>query len=225
MNITQCFSPNHDERKLPISLIVLHYTGMQTGQAALERLCDPEAKVSAHYLVEENGQVFQLVADDRRAWHAGASYWNSILDVNSASIGIEIVNPGHEFGYRPFPALQVGAVISLAASLQRRHQVMPWNVVGHSDIAPTRKQDPGELFPWRELAAANLGLWPHPGNWPDDGREFHTLLNTFGYDVRDVDAAIQAFHRHYHPERLGHAPDAESRRRVLSLLAQKRGLA
>lgn len=214
-------SPNRDARTLPVSLIVLHYTGMRTGAEALARLCDPAARVSAHYLIDEDGTVHALVDEAHRAWHAGVSYWHSIFDVNSASIGIEIVNPGHEFGYRPFPAVQIGALIDLAARIRERHAITPWGVIGHSDVAPARKMDPGELFPWRELAAASLGLWPAPGGQPDDGRPFADLLGAYGYDVRDAPAAETAFHRHFYPERLGQPADGESRRRLLSLLAQK----
>ncbi len=215
-------SPNWDERTVPVSLMVLHYTGMPTGAEALARLCDPLSRVSAHYLIDEDGTVHALVDEAHRAWHAGVSYWHSIFDVNSASIGIEVVNPGHEFGYRPFPAVQIGALIDLAVKIRERHAIAPWGVVGHSDVAPARKTDPGELFPWRELAAASLGLWPRPGAQSDDGRAFSQLLNAYGYDVRDADAAVTAFHRHFYPERLGQSADAESRRRLLSLLAQKR---
>jgi N-acetylmuramoyl-L-alanine amidase len=214
-------SPNRDVRQLPVSLLVLHYTGMRSAAEALERLCDPAAKVSAHYLIDEDGTVHSLVDEAQRAWHAGLSCWHSICDVNSASIGIELVNPGHEFGYRPFPAAQIGALIALGAEIRQRHAILPWGVIGHSDVAPTRKNDPGELFPWRELAAASLGLWPRPGPVADDGRPLGALLSAYGYDVRDQAAAVTAFHRHFYPERLGQAADAESRRRVLSLLAQK----
>jgi N-acetylmuramoyl-L-alanine amidase len=214
-------SPNWDVRTLPVSLLVLHYTGMPTAAEALARLCDPAAKVSAHYLVDVDGTVHDLVDEAHRAWHAGLSYWHSIFDVNSASIGIEIVNPGHEWGYQPFPPQQIGAVIDLGSRIRERHQIPPWGVIGHSDVAPARKIDPGELFPWRELAAASLGLWPRPGQQADDGRAFPALLNAYGYDVRDEDAAVTAFHRHFYPDRLGQPADRESRRRVLSLLAQK----
>ncbi|NNE58779.1 MAG: N-acetylmuramoyl-L-alanine amidase [Hellea sp.] len=160
MKIKSAPSPNFDDRQLPISCLVLHYTGMETGKAALDRLRDPEAKVSAHYLVEEDGKVFQLVDEENRAWHAGVSSWQGITDMNSASIGIEIVNGGHDFGLPDFPLVQIKAVIELSKAILGRHNISAQNVVGHSDIAPGRKQDPGEKFPWAELAASGVGLWP-----------------------------------------------------------------
>jgi N-acetylmuramoyl-L-alanine amidase len=139
-------------------MVVLHYTGMQTMQEALDRLCDPAAEVSAHYLIDEDGTVIRLVPEEKRAWHAGRSYWRGITDVNSASIGIEIVNPGHEFGYRPFTDAQMESLIPLLSSIMARHNIEPANVVGHSDVAPARKQDPGELFEWELLARYGLAL-------------------------------------------------------------------
>ena len=159
-------SPNFDLRKTPPDMIVLHYTGMRTGEAALARLRDPEAKVSSHYLVEEDGRVFTLVAEERRAWHAGASFWKGERDVNGRSVGVEIVNPGHEFGYRPFPEAQIAAVIELVAEIRTRWTVEDGAIVGHSDVAPERKQDPGELFPWKRLAQAGHGLWAEPAAAP-----------------------------------------------------------
>jgi len=138
MNMIETPSPNFDTRSLPVSLIVLHYTGMESAQAAIDRLRDPEAKVSAHYLVAEDGQILRMVAEDMRAWHAGKSRWRGIEDVNSASIGIEIVNPGHELGYRPFMEEQIDAVVRLVAYITERHGITRGNVVGHSDIAPAR---------------------------------------------------------------------------------------
>ena len=151
-------SPNFDERALPVSMIVLHYTGMPDAQGALDRLTSPEARVSAHYLVDEDGTIYRLVDESKRAWHAGKSRWRGITDVNSASVGIEIVNPGHEFGYRPFPDEQVASLIPLVADIKDRHGIGRGNVVGHSDIAPSRKEDPGELFPWDALAKRRLAL-------------------------------------------------------------------
>lgn len=155
-------SPNHDARPAgePVDTIVLHYTGMRDARAALERLRDPEAHVSAHYVVEEDGTVWRLVPEDRRAWHAGVSHWRGRTGLNGRSIGIEIVNPGHEWGYRPFPALQMAAVCELCLGILARHPVAPRDVVAHSDIAPDRKQDPGEFFDWAGLAANGVGLWP-----------------------------------------------------------------
>lgn len=145
-------------------MLVLHYTGMESCDAALDRLCDPDHDVSAHYLIDEDGTIYRLVADEKRAWHAGASYWRSETDVNSASLGIELVNPGHEFGYRPFPDAQISALIQLSSDLIAKYQIPAAGVVGHSDIAPGRKMDPGELFPWERLASSGIGLWSNATN-------------------------------------------------------------
>ena len=158
MNLIEAPSPNFNSRTAPPDILVLHYTGMQTGQEALDRLRDPEAKVSSHYLVEEDGRVFRLVAEERRAWHAGVSSWRGQTDINGASIGIEIVNPGHDWGYRAFPEAQIAAVIDLVGDIRGRWTIEDRNIVGHSDVAPERKTDPGELFPWKRLAEAGHGL-------------------------------------------------------------------
>lgn len=187
---------------LPVSMVVLHYTGMRTGAEALERLCDPRAKVSAHYLIDEHGTVTALVPEDKRAWHAGRSYWRGITDINSASIGIELVNPGHEWGYRPFPDAQMEALLPLLADIVDRHGVSPTNVVGHSDIAPARKTDPGELFDWQRLARLRLALpIPKPKMWLvyDNPGAFFLALERFGYDISDGPAAVRAFQRRWRP--------------------------
>ncbi|PHR92120.1 MAG: N-acetylmuramoyl-L-alanine amidase [Robiginitomaculum sp.] len=160
MKITQTPSPNHDARTLPVSLLVLHYTGMETGQAALERMCAGAAKVSAHYMVAEDGHISQLVDESRRAWHAGLSEWAGESNINSASIGIEIVNGGHDYGLPDFPDVQIEALMSLCRDIQTRHNISLFGLVAHSDIAPERKQDPGEKFPWQKLAAHGIGYWP-----------------------------------------------------------------
>lgn len=217
-------SPNFDEREQPITMIVLHYTGMQDAQSAIDRLCDPDAKVSCHYLVDEDGTVVEMVPEDKRAWHAGKSYWRDWSDINSASIGIEIVNPGHEFGYRPFPDAQIDAVVRLVAEIKDRHQITRGNVVGHSDIAPARKRDPGELFPWYRLARLRLAL-PRPTKnlldpqWTEGG--FLLALERFGYDVTDKMAAIVAFQRRFRPELVDGEIDAECRMILLALLLPK----
>ena len=221
MDVTQCPSPNFDERKLPVSMIVLHYTGMPDAEGALARLTSPEAKVSAHYLVKEDGEVIQLVDEENRAWHAGNSYWRGITDVNSASVGIEIVNPGHEFGYRNFPDEQIASVIPLVADIKERHGIGRGNIVGHSDIAPARKEDPGELFPWGALAKRRLAL-PSPTRdlmdpyWTDAG--FLLALERFGYDVTDTQKAVIAFQRRFRPDLIDGIIDGECRAKLLALL-------
>jgi N-acetylmuramoyl-L-alanine amidase len=217
-------SPNFDARALPVSLIVLHYTGMRTAEAAIARLADPEAKVSAHYVVDEDGQVIRMVAEEHRAWHAGRAHWREIDDVNSASIGIEIVNPGHEFGYRAFPDAQIDAVIRLVMEVKDRYEITRGNVVGHSDIAPARKRDPGELFPWHRLARLRLAL-PRPTKnlmdpeWTEAG--FLLALERFGYEVTEKMAAIMAFQRRFRPELIDGEVDAECRMILLALLLPK----
>lgn len=217
-------SPNFDDRLLPVSMIVLHYTGMQDAESAIARLCDPAAKVSCHYLVAEDGTVLRMVPEDKRAWHAGASHWREIDDCNSASIGIEIVNPGHDWGYRPFPDEQMSALIPLVADIKQRHHVTRGDVVGHSDIAPARKRDPGELFPWHSLARLRLAL-PRPTknlvdpHWTGGG--FCLALERFGYDVTDRMAAIMAFQRRFRPELVDGEIDAECRMLLLALLLPK----
>jgi N-acetylmuramoyl-L-alanine amidase len=217
-------SPNFDARALPVSMVVLHYTGMIDGASAIARLADPEAKVSAHYVVAEDGQVVRMVDEAHRAWHAGRSWWRGTSDINSASIGIEIVNPGHEFGYRPFPEAQIEAVIELLAGIMERHSITRGNVVGHSDVAPARKEDPGELFPWYRLARLRLAL-PRPTknlmdpHWSDAG--FLLALERFGYDVADGVAAVRAFQRRFRPEMIDGIIDGECRAILLGLLLPK----
>jgi N-acetylmuramoyl-L-alanine amidase len=224
MTIIETPSPNFNERRLPVSMIVLHYTGMVDGGAALERLCDPVAEVSSHYLIDEDGTIHRLVAEEKRAWHAGKSRWRGIEDVNSASIGIELVNPGHEFGYRPYTEEQIDALVPLLSAIKERHGITRGNVVGHSDIAPMRKQDPGELFPWNRLARVRLAL-PRPTKnlmdpgWSDAG--FLVALERFGYDVTDKLAAIVAFQRRYRPELIDGTIDGECRCILLALLLPK----
>ncbi|MFZ5729719.1 MAG: N-acetylmuramoyl-L-alanine amidase [Pseudomonadota bacterium] len=235
MDIIPAPSPNFNERHVPPDLIVLHYTGMATGQGALDRLRDPEAKVSSHYLVEEDGRIFSLVAEERRAWHAGVSFWKGETDVNGRSIGIEIVNPGHDLGYRPFPEAQIAAVIDLIADIRTRWTVTDARIIGHSDVAPSRKIDPGELFPWRRLAEAGHGLWveppPAPGPALAEGEEgagvfaLQAGLTRLGYDCApsgrfDAGTAtiVSAFQRHWRPEKVDGVADGETRARLIALL-------
>jgi N-acetylmuramoyl-L-alanine amidase len=216
-------------------MIVLHYTGMVDGPSALARLRDPQAKVSAHYVVEEDGRVFELVPEARRAWHAGKSFWRGETDINAASVGVEIVNPGHEFGYRPFPEAQIAAVIALLADIRSRWTIPDERILGHSDVAPDRKTDPGELFPWRTLAEAGHGLWVDPPAAPgaalaegDEGLGVLALragLARLGYDCPLTDrfdgglaVIVRAFQRHWRPERLDGVADGETRSRLMALL-------
>lgn len=235
MKPTQAPSPNFDARTGPPDMLLLHYTGMPTGEAAMARLRDPDAKVSAHYVVEEDGRVFALVPEERRAWHAGASFWKGRTDINAASIGIEMVNPGHEFGYRPFPAAQVAAVIALAADIRTRWTIPDARILGHSDVAPDRKEDPGELFPWNELAAAGHGLWAEPPPAPgaplaegDEGPGVFALqagLTRLGYDCAPsgvyeprTATIVRAFQRHWRPAKVDGVADGETRARLMAIL-------
>lgn len=217
-------SPNHGPRTGGvIDMLVLHYTGMRSAQEALQRLCDKESDVSAHWLVEEDGTLHALVPEDRRAWHAGVSSWRGRTDINSRSIGVEIVNPGHEFGYRPFPEAQMEAVVDLCRAILTRHPTIPArNVVGHSDVAPLRKEDPGELFDWKRLAAGGIGLWPVPAEavptaQPESIHQVQDALARIGYATPrsgqlddPTHRAIVAFQRHYRPADLSGIPDAET---------------
>lgn len=196
-----------------IDMLVIHYTGMQSAQAALERLCDPASEVSAHYLIDEAGEVHALVDEANRAWHAGVSSWRGKPDVNSRSIGIELVNPGHEFGYRPFPAAQMASLAELSRGILSRWPIPARNVVGHSDVAPRRKQDPGELFDWYWLAQRGVGLWPKGmplSRSPSQVGEAAALLAEYGYDIADPKAALVAFQRHFRPLSCDGDADAET---------------
>lgn len=217
-------SPNFDERALPVSMVVLHYTGMQSAADALERMCDAKAKVSAHYMIDEDGQVTALVPEDKRAWHAGKSYWRGITDVNSASVGIELVNPGHEWGYRPFPDAQMEALLPLLADIVDRHGISPTNVVGHSDVAPARKEDPGELFDWERLARLRLALpipTPKMRLVYDNPGAFYLALERFGYDISDGRAAVRAFQRRWRPKLIDGEIDGQIGGLLFELLLER----
>jgi N-acetylmuramoyl-L-alanine amidase len=217
-------SPNCDDRALPVSMVVLHYTGMRSGEEALERLTDAKAKVSAHYLIDEDGTVTRLVPEQKRAWHAGKSYWRGITDVNSASVGIELVNPGHEWGYRPFPDAQMEALIPLLAAIMQRHGIAPANVVGHSDVAPARKEDPGEPFDWERLASYKLVLptpKPRISLVYDEPGPFFLALERFGYDIADGHAAIRAFQRRWRPRIIDGELDGEIGALLFELLLER----
>jgi N-acetylmuramoyl-L-alanine amidase len=219
-------SPNFGERTLPINMLVLHYTGMQSGAAAIDWLANPASKVSAHYVVDEDGQVVYMVREEQRAQHAGLSYWRGITDCNSASIGIEIVNPGHEFGYRPFPEAQMDSVTRLVAELVKTYNIQPRNVVGHSDVAPARKEDPGELFDWGRLARLGFAV-PRPTEklvdpgWTDAA--FLLALERYGYGVAERRAAVVAFQRRFRQENIDGVIDGECRAILWSLLLAYEG--
>jgi N-acetylmuramoyl-L-alanine amidase len=210
-------SPNCDARALPVSMVVLHYTGMPSAAEAEARMCDATCKVSAHYMIGEDGEVVRLVPEHKRAWHAGRSYWRGITDVNSASIGIELVNPGHEWGYRAFPEAQMQALLPLLARIVRDYDLPRANVVGHSDVAPARKEDPGELFDWPGLAAEGVGLWPEAGEPAGDPLG---LLGAIGYRTDlPLPVLLRAFQRHWRPERVDGAADAGTLARLAGVAA------
>lgn len=228
-------SPNFDNRVSPPDMIVLHYTGMRTGDEALARMTDPAAKVSAHYMVEEDGRVFSLVSEERRAWHAGVAFWKGATDINAASIGIELVNPGHEFGYRAFPDAQIEALIELMDDIRSRWTVPENRILGHSDVAPSRKTDPGELFPWKRLAQAGHGVWVEPNGAPgaplaegDEGAGVFAMqagLTRIGYDCApsgqfdaNTTTVVRAFQRHWLQTRVDGVADGETRARLVAVL-------
>jgi N-acetylmuramoyl-L-alanine amidase len=217
MRRTERPSPNHDARPdgAAIDMLVLHYTGMENGAAALDRLCDPAAKVSAHYAIDEDGTVYAMVPEARRAWHAGVSWWGGDTNINTRSIGIELVNPGHEFGYRAFPEAQIAALTTLCHGILMRHPIPSARVLGHSDVAPARKDDPGELFPWERLARAGIGLWPIS----QDSNLGAEALCRYGYDPGAGEQKIvTAFQRHFRPAKIDGVWDRECARLLQSLL-------
>ena len=235
MNITFTPSPNFNERKTDVSMIVLHYTGMESGESALERMCNEDAKVSAHFMVWEDGKVSQLVGEDKRAWHAGVGGWQGDTDINSCSIGIEIVNGGHNFplaggSLPPYPDIQIQSLIALCDYLRATHVVPQTRIVGHSDIAPARKDDPGEHFPWQTLAENGLGIWPDldtdieketlligtgllPGDSGAPVSRLQADLKAIGYGIKETGAyddatatIVKAFQRRWVQDRVsGHA--------------------
>lgn len=234
-------SPNHDARPhgRTIDMLILHYTGMTSATAALDRLCDPAAKVSAHYVIDEDGTTVRLVPDARRAWHAGVASWRGWTDINARSLGVELVNPGHEFGYRSFPAAQMASLATLARRLVETHGIPARHVLGHADVAPARKADPGELFPWQSLAEAGIGLWPAmrpvqgemglvlgPGDGGAPVKELQGILADFGYGVEATGtydsgtrAVVTAFQRHFRPRRWDGIADPETAQLAYAVLA------
>ncbi len=223
LKIVSLPSPNFSSRaSAKVSLLVLHYTGMKSVREALDRLCDRQAKVSAHYVIDEDGTAYRMVDEEHCAWHAGVSYWQGHRNVNNISIGIEIVNPGHEFGYRPFPKAQMEAVAEICKDIIFRHAISADNVVGHSDVAPMRKEDPGELFDWKWLAGQGVGLWPQHGyREMEEWKPVIARLVEYGYEEPQDDAGmrkiITAFQRHFRPSRLDGVWDTECEELLASL--------
>ncbi len=231
-------SPNHDERPpgRDITILLVHYTGMPSPGQALERLCDPASRVSSHYLIGEDGALYRLVDESRRAWHAGVARWAGESDINGCSIGIELVNPGHEFGYRDFPEAQMVALEQLCRGILARHPIPAHRVLGHSDVAPGRKRDPGELFDWARLAAAGIGYWParrppaggdtlKPGDQGDGVKTFQDSLARLGYGIeahgrydQATIAVVTAFQRHFVPGKIDGVADGETRAMLEAVL-------
>ena len=234
-------SPNHGSRApgCAIDMVLLHYTGMRDGSSAIEWLCNPVSQVSSHYVVEEDGTILQLVPDERRAWHAGRSSWAGETDINSVSIGIEIVNGGHDYDLPAFPQPQIEAVTRLCRALTLRYRIAPERVLAHSDVAPARKRDPGERFPWAQLAAAGVGHWVEawptaPGPIPalqnvPNIRAVQHALAAYGYGVdctgcddEATETVVRAFQRHFRPMRVDGRADAALLRLLTDLTRTRR---
>lgn len=233
-------SPNFDDRNehSKINILLMHYTGMKTAQDALDIMCNPEKSVSAHYMVYEDGEIVNLVPEEKRAWHAGISCWHGISSLNHTSIGIEIVNPGHEWGYVPFPAKQMDSVLELSKGILSRNDIPARNVIAHSDVAPSRKEDPGELFDWGYLAKNGVGLWHNvekvwrggdilnkPGEESSDVAQIQTMLADYGYHIRvdgyyggKTEQIIKAFKRHFSPESINANWDKLTEERLKALI-------
>lgn len=229
LRIVERPSPNFNDRPGPVDMLVMHYTGMPDAEGAMRVLTDPDRqpRVSAHYTLDEDGTVYAHVPEAKRAWHAGISWWRGRNDVNARSIGIEIVNPGHEWGYRPFPPAQIAALLALSKTILSRHDIPAAHVVGHSDVAPGRKTDPGELFPWQLLAGHGIGLWPRPGQAavPNDEAAIAAALRRIGYGVppevdRPLAVVLTEFQRHFRPAQVDGIADLETRQALAGLLPQ-----
>ena len=236
MKVVERPSPNFNERlgRADADILIMHYTGMRSCEEAVARLTSAETKVSSHYTIDEDGTIYAHVPEHLRAWHAGVSSWRGASDINSRSIGIEIVNPGHEFGYRAFPDAQIDAVVRLSKAIVARHPIPARNVIGHSDIAPGRKTDPGELFPWKRLADAGLGLWVEAksgknlplarGMTGDRVAELQSAFARFGYGVDAngsfdewTETVVGAFQRHFRPANFDGIADAQTQAQLRAL--------
>ncbi|MEM9469094.1 MAG: N-acetylmuramoyl-L-alanine amidase [Pseudomonadota bacterium] len=204
MKIISKPSPNFDERHgVKPEFLIFHYTGMETAKTAIDRLTNQESKVSSHYTIDEDGTAYQHVDEEKRAWHAGVSAWQNVQNINSYSVGIELVNKGHEFGYHDFPSSQLDSLKELSLTIMKRHDILAENILGHSDIAPDRKQDPGERFPWQEFAKKGIGIWPSVSD--EDmvkatSIDVFQALKDFGYYAQNQQNALIAFQRHFVPE-------------------------
>lgn len=240
VRVSPNFGPRRDDMRP--DMIILHYTGMVSGTAAEAWLCDPASEVSSHYIVHEDGRVVQMVRESDRAWHAGRSWWRGVTDVNSCSIGVEIANPGHAFGYPDFPLAQIAAVIELCQGISTRHGILPERVLAHSDVAPGRKVDPGEKFPWRLLAEHGIGHFVDPaphregpvlalGCRGEDVEKLQSMLFLYGYGVEITgffdsvtETVVAAFQRHFRPAHIDGRADistVETLRRLLAALPQR----
>ncbi|MBL8676581.1 MAG: N-acetylmuramoyl-L-alanine amidase [Alphaproteobacteria bacterium] len=220
LNVHKAPSPHFNERALPLDSIILHYTDMPTTDEALAWLCHPTSQVSTHYLIDEKGKIYQLVEDEKRAWHAGESFWQDCTDMNSCSLGIELSNPGHSHGYQPFPEAQINALLQLCEQLRTRWDIPKNRILGHSDIAPRRKQDPGHLFPWKKLAREGLGLWPstHRPVIENDDNSVENSLAIIGYETLSLPHTIRAFKRHFQPHQGDDQVDEETHLLIQGLL-------
>lgn len=237
--LTKRPSPNFNARAAgtDISMLVLHYTNMADAEAALTRLCDPASEVSAHYLIARNGEVFALVDEAARAWHAGVSAWQGVGDINSASIGIELDHPGHAANgaMDAYPPAQMAALVDVSKDIIARHNIAPDRVLGHSDVAPGRKIDPGEALDWAALAREGVGLWPEaaqpedvatlkPGDATPAVAALQQALRAYGYDIAhdgvfgaQMSAVISAFQRHFRPSCVDGQADGETQTLVYAV--------
>ena len=229
MKISNYFSPNFDKKKRSIDsikIIVIHYTGMQSERVSISRLCDPKFKVSSHFLINQKGKIYRLVKDRQIAWHAGKSCWGKYRQINKNSIGIELVNKGHRFGYTNFKKKQISSLIKICKILIKKYKIKKQNIVGHSDISPSRKIDPGEKFPWKLLAKKNIGTWHNFSNAylrkfrkikiskKKDKIRFIKNLKKIGYCFSAnnkffLDKTIRSFQRRYRSELLNGLIDKE----------------
>ena len=230
MQINNLYSPNFDENKRSVNkikIIVMHYTGMQSERESITRLCDPKSKVSSHFVINKNGKVYRLVDDNLIAWHAGKSCWGKYKNINKNSIGIELVNKGHQFGYTSFNEKQLLSLIKVCKNIIKKYKIKNKNIVGHSDIAPLRKIDPGEKFPWRELSKKKIGIWHNHeskflkkfrktnSNKKKDRVNFVKNLKRIGYYLPKnyksfLNQTVKSFQRHYRKELINGKIDEES---------------